>query len=103
MEEGIIFGTIKDTTITDALGSIQTDTIQISMGKPNENIPVRRYVEEKIRVKNQQEEHQAYLDFSDCNLRDKTRLQPEFKVEHTKAGNENGYYLVSCCYTRLIY
>lgn len=95
------YGTIKTIVILDDNGSTETETINIH--KAETIRPVRKSYEIKHRVHNQQEEHQAYLEFSDELQRDKTMLDPCFKLEFTKIGRDNGFYYVVKCYTQLSY
>lgn len=95
------FGTTKTTIILDDNGS--TETIIENYHSSEIIKPVRKSYEIKLRVRNQEEEHRAYIDFSDELQRDKTMLDPCFKLEFTKLGRENGFYYVVKCFTQLQY
>lgn len=92
----------KDTThVIDDEGSTRTTARNIV----NDEIvrPVRQRYEIKTRVHNQREEHEAYLKFSDEFARDRSMLDTYVKIEHSKVGDQNGYYYVVKCYTQLEY
>lgn len=89
------YGTIKTTIILDDTGS--TETIIENYHKTEVIKPVRKSYEVKQRVHNQQEEHRAYLDFSDMLQQDKSMLDPMFKLEFNKLGRDNGFYYVVKC------
>lgn len=95
------FGTTKTTNVIDSEGSTVTTEQKYVKGKVNDI--VRKYYEVKVRVHNQKEEHEAYVAFSEAVSNDKSMLDPAFRIEHTKLGNDNGYYYVVECYTKLEY
>ena len=95
------FGTTKTTMVLNDNGSTATEIENVFNG--NVVRPVRKMYEIKTRVTCQQQELEAYLAFSDENMRDRTRLDPYFRIDRTKAGNDNGYYYVTSCYTTLVY
>lgn len=64
-----------------------------------EIFPRRERVEERIFVKNQKEEHEEYLKFSDELARDKGMLDPVWRIEHRN--RKDGYYVIKC-YSRLL-
>lgn len=97
----LLFGTTKATQVIDNEGSTETVIENIHNGDIVK--PIRKTFEIKIRVHNQSEEHKAYLEFSDDINRDRTMLDPYFKIEHTKLGNESGFYYCIRCYTTLSY
>lgn len=96
-----MYGNTQTTVILDNNGSTITSEENIVAGKINR--PIRKRYELKVRVHSQQEEHEAYLKFSDDLANDKTKLDPAFRIDKTKLGNENGYYYVVNCYTQLEY
>jgi hypothetical protein len=93
------FGVEKETTTLDDSGS----TVTVERKWMNSTIvkPVRRYYEHRVKVKDKKEEFAEYIKFSDGLTKDK--LDPAFRVEHTKHGDETGYYFVVKCYTTLDY
>lgn len=95
------FGAIKTTEFTDDNGSTVSTEVKYHSGMKAK--PVRRYYEIKHKVKDQKEEHEEYLRFSEDIKTDQAKLDPAWKIEHTKQGNEQGYYLVISCYTILEY
>lgn len=95
------YGATKTTQVLDDQGS--TETIVENFHGGDVVKPVRKMYEVKTRVRSQKEEHAVYLDFSDEILRNKTMLDPSFRIEHTKVGNENGFYYTVKCYTVLVY
>jgi hypothetical protein len=96
-----MFGNTKTTNILDDKGS--TVTLEKNIVNNEVKKPIRQHYEWKTRVHNQIEEHQAYLSFSDELAHDKTMLDPSFRIEKTKIGNDNGYYYVIRAYTQLEY
>ncbi len=95
------FGNTKTTTIIDKEGSTKTQEKNIVAGEVK--LPIRQRYEWKTRVHSQKEEHQAYISFSDELAKDKTMLDPSFRIEHTKLGDANGYYYTVRTYTQLEY
>jgi hypothetical protein len=95
----IDFGVEKETINLDDSGSTVTTERKIM----NSTIvkPVRRYYEYRVKVKDKKEELTEYLKFSDSL--DKNKLDPGFRIEHTKHGDDTGYYFVVKCYTTLDY
>ena len=93
------FGTEEITTTIDDNGS--SVTIKRNYVRGDIVRPVRHQYAIKKRVKNQAEEHAAYLEFSDMIASDPNKLDPQFKLEFSKLGKENGYYNVVVCYTQL--
>lgn len=65
--------------------------------------PTRHYFEFNYKVRNIKEEHEAYLKFSEDIKSDKSKLDPAWRVEHSKRGDEGGYYICVACYTILEY
>lgn len=97
----INYGSTEVTKITDQEGSSVTATTHFRAGIPNSPVKIRYRIKRK--VSNQTEEHEAYLKFSDEHQKDKTMLDPGWDIEHTRHGDENGYYYVIKSYTRLSY
>lgn len=95
------YGTATTTQILDENGSTEITTEKYVKGIINK--PVRKAYEIKTRVKSQAEEHEAYINFSDSLSRDKSKLEPSFKIERSKIGDDNGYYYVVECYSVLEY
>lgn len=97
----IPFGSTEKTKILDEHGSTATTTTKFRSSVVNP--PIRTRYTINVRVSNQQEEHEAYLAFSDELARNKSMLDPEWKIEHTKFGDQNGCYYVVKSYTVLSY
>ena len=98
MPRFINFGRIMESRMEDMKGDkIRTTERNYREGK--EVFPVRERIEERIFVKNQTEEHEEYLKFSDELRRDKTMLDPVWRIEHRN--REDGYYDIKC-YSRLV-
>jgi hypothetical protein len=95
------FGKEKTTELLDENGSTVATESNFVSGSLTK--PLRHYYEIKERVISEKEEHEAYLKFSRDIQTDKTKLDPAFKIEHTKRGDEQGYYLIAKCYTVLEY
>lgn len=93
------FGTEEITTITDDNGS--SVTLHRNYVRGDIIRPVKHYYAEKKRVRNQKEELEVILQFSDRIKGDPTMLDPQFKYEKSKLGDANGYYNVVLCYTKL--
>lgn len=97
----IPFGSTEKTKILDDEGSTSTTSTTYRGGQVNP--PVRTRYTIKVKVKTQQDEHEAYLLFSDELSQNKSMLDPEWKIEHTKFGDDNGCYYVVKSYTVLSY
>jgi len=95
----IEFGKEQEKRIIDENGSTSTTTTNYVAGL--EKFPIRRSYEIRTRVLNQNEEHKAYMSFSDEINRDKSMLDPYFKIEHSLEGDKVGYYYATKCFTRL--
>lgn len=95
------FGTTEATKLLDDDGSKETTTENYRAGQVVR--PIRKRYEIKTRVHNQKDEQQAYLEFSDELARDKSKLDPVFKIERSNIGDKNGYYYVVSCYSMLEY
>lgn len=96
-----MYGAQKTTQVIDDNGS----TITTAKNIVNDEVvrPVRQYYEVKTRVHNEREEHEAYIEFSDDLRKDKSMLDPNWRIERSKIGNDNGYYYVVRCWTCLEY
>lgn len=101
MQDKPLFGTIKETQLLDDDGSKVTTEEKYRAGQVNR--PVRKYFEIKTRVRDQNEEHAAYIAFSDSIKTDKSLLDPAFRIETTSLGDDKGFYYVVSCYTQLEY
>jgi hypothetical protein len=97
----IHFGSTEKTTLLDEHGSTANTVTNYRAGTAN--LPVRTRYTIKAKVYNQQEEHTQYLTFSDELAKNRGLLDPEWKIEHTKYGDENGCYYVVKSYTVLSY
>lgn len=93
------YGKERSTTTLDDNGSTQTEERNI-VDYQTVN-PIRKYYEYRVKVKDKKEEMTEYLKFTDSL--DESKLDPNFKIERSKHGNDNGYYFVVKCYTELEY
>lgn len=89
------YGSTKETQTIDTVGS--TITVERNIVDGQTIKPIRKHYEYRERVKDKKEEMTEYLRFS--SSLDDTKLDPIFKLEHTKHGKENGYYYVVKCWT----
>ncbi len=95
------FGKIKTTKVNgDVTSHTETNIVD---GSPS--APVRKRYEERVRVHNAKEEQEEYLKFSDFvhahpNI---DLLNPEFRIEFSKQGQQSGYYYVVKCWSCLEY
>lgn len=99
--KSLTFGKKESTQVIDENGSTATRSLNIRDGEPVK--PSRVRYEIKKRVTNSLEEQEAYYTFSKDFNNDKSKLDPEFRIEYTKIGREHGYYYVVSCYTQLEY
>ena len=98
MPRFINFGRIMESRMEDLKGdNIRTTEKNYRDGKVV--FPVRERIEERIFVKNQTEEHEEYLKFSDELKRDKTMLDPAWRIEIRN--RDDGYYVIKS-YSRLV-
>lgn len=97
----IKFGEVNKTRVIDGEGSTATTQVIYKDGEPN--MPQRVRYEFRSRVKNEKEEQQEYLDFSNEIAFDLKRLDPVFKIERTRRTLDSGYYYVVKCWTTLEY
>lgn len=97
----ILFGKTEETRVLDDNGSTVREEINIRASVPT--MPIRKHYEIKKKVYNQGQEHAEYIQFSDDLVKDKSMLDPSFRIEHSTIGDETGYYFVVWCYTRLEY
>lgn len=97
----IKFGKIEETRVLDNNGSTIREEVNIRESIPT--MPIRKHYEIKKKVYNQEQEHSEYIQFSDDLAKDKTMLDPAFRIEHSVLGDQTGYYFVIWCYTRLEY
>lgn len=95
------YGKVETARVLDNNGS--TETTQENFNNGLVNTPVRRRYEIKERVTNDKEEFEQYARFSRELEKDKTMLDPAFKIERSKLGDANGYYYTVWCFTRLEY
>lgn len=95
-------GSHEETKILDDNGSTESSETKY-FGKGHKSYPVRHRFRIRRKVANQREEQEEYATFSDDLITDKTMLDPVFEIEHTKKGDEEGYYFVIRCYTKLEY
>ena len=100
-EYQIKFGEVEKTRIIDENGSTATSQTIYTDGEPRTPQRVRYSIRQ--RVKDDKQEHQAYIDFSNEVAYDLKRLDPAFMIERTKTSLDNGYYYVVKCYTVLEY
>ncbi len=91
-------GKQRETTTLDENGS--TLTVEYNVKDYKTMKPIRKYFEYRERVKDKKEETVEYIKFSDM-VADK--LDAAFRIEHTKDGDDKGYYYVVKCYTELSY
>jgi len=95
-------GVHKTTQLLDDLGS----TVAVERTYHTDGIlsrPIRHYYEINYKVSSPTEEHAAYLRFSDDIHADKSKLDPAWRIEHSKKGDERGYYICVASYTVLEY
>ncbi len=97
------FGKITETRVDGN----KTEIVQRNVIKGEIKLPVRKRYEERFRVGNQKEELELYLKFSDELNKDRSMLDPAWRIERIPKTNEripktNDYYVVKC-YTRLEY
>lgn len=97
----IKYGKVETKRVIDDEGS--TETVKEHINNSASTKPVRRAYEIKHRVTNEAEEFKEYADFSRKLREDKGMLDPAFRIEFSKLGDEKGYYYVVLCYTRLEY
>lgn len=90
------FGKITETKIDGN----KTEIVQKNVIKGEVRLPVRRRYEERFRVQNQKEELELYLSFSDELDKDRSMLDPAWRIERIPKNND--YYVVKC-YTKLEY
>lgn len=100
-EQDIKFGEVNKTRVIDQEGSTATTQVIYTDGEPK--MPQRVRYEFRSRVKNERQEQQEYLDFSNEVSSNLMMLDPIFKLERTKRTLENGYYYIVRCYTTLEY
>lgn len=96
-----MYGTTETTKVIDSNNSTETTAQNI---KNNEIVmPVRKRYEIRKRVSSQEQEHHEYTLFSNELSIDKAMLDPSFKIERSRSGDDKGYYYVVRCYTLLEY
>lgn len=95
----IKFGSTELTKIIDDEGSTQASQTNYHAGIISLPVYVRYKI--KVRVSNQDQENAEYKLFSDELREDRSMLEPNWSIEHTKAGDDLGYYHVIKSYTRL--
>lgn len=100
-EQDMKFGEVNKTRVLDQDGSTATTQVVYADGEPK--MPQRVRYEFRSRVKNEKEEHQEYLDFSNEVAFNLNMLDPVFKLERTKRTMQNGYYYIVKCHTTLEY
>jgi len=93
------FGKQTETTTLDDDGS--TVSVENNIIDYKTVRPIRKRYEYRVRVADKKEEMTEYLKFSDSLTKD--RLDPEFRLEYTRHGNEHGYYYVIKCWSTLEY
>lgn len=89
----IQYGKQIDSTILDEEGSIVIEEKTIMDFKEVDN---KQRFEIRVKVFNEKEELAEFLKFRD-ETRNMTNV--EFKIEHTKKANDQGFYYVVKCYT----
>lgn len=89
------------TKLLDEEGSKTVTNEKYMAGKLLTPLHVRYFIRHKVH--DQKEEHTSYLAFSDEILKNKNKLDPEFRIEHTIASDAKGYYYTVHCYTQLEY
>lgn len=90
------FGKITETKIDGN----KTEIVQKNVIRGEVKLPVRRRYEERFRVQSQKEELELYLKFSDELDKDRTMLDPDWRIE--RIPKHDDYYVIKC-YTRLEY
>ncbi|MBR0403095.1 hypothetical protein IJI55_00885 [Candidatus Saccharibacteria bacterium] len=65
------------------------------------NSPVSKTIEERVKVRNKQEELEEYQKFSDFVKNHPDIVRPAFRLETSRTGKKEGYYFVVKCYTKL--
>lgn len=90
------FGKITETKINGNT----TEIVQKNVIKGEVKLPIRKRYEERYRVQDQKEELELYLQFSDKLSKDKSMLDPEWRIERIPKSSE--YYVIQC-YTKLEY
>lgn len=96
----IQFGKESEAKTLDENGSTVTTVRDFLNGEVKR--PIKKHYEIRVRVTNQKEEQQEYLEFSDDVNRDPSKLDPYFRLEKSALGKQNGYYYVIKCYTVLV-
>jgi hypothetical protein len=97
----IAYGSTERTQILDEQGSTVTTETKFRAGVPNWPVRMRYHILHKC--SSQRQEHEAYMLFSNQLVSDKTMLDPAVSIEHTKHGDEAGYYFLKTSYTKLEY
>lgn len=95
------YGTTETSVVIDDNGSTETQIENIRDGAVV--LPVKRRYQIKTRVHSRIEEKGVYDKFSLDIETDLSKLDPEFKIERSKIGDQNGYYYTVQCYTKLVY
>lgn len=90
------FGKVTETRIDGN----KTESVQKNIIEGEVKLPVRRRYEERFRVSEQKEELELYLKFSDELDKDRSMIDPEWRIERIPKSSD--YYVVKC-YTRLEY
>ncbi len=90
------FGKITETKIDGN----KTEIVQKNVVKGEVKLPLRRRYEERFRVRDQKEELELYLEFSDELKKDHSMLDPVWRVE--RIAKSTDYYVIKC-YTKLEY
>jgi hypothetical protein len=93
------YGLERITTTLDENGSTLTTITNIREFK--EVKPTRKYFEIREKVTDKKQEMTEFLKFSESM--DDKKLDPAFKLERTRDGDEKGYYYVIKCWTEVIY
>lgn len=95
------FGTEETTRVIDSNGS--TETLVENIRDWETVKPSRRKFAIRKKVTSQAQEFEEYYAFSDELAKDKSKLEPAFRIERSKVGDDNGFYYVVRCYTQLEY
>lgn len=90
------YGSERITTTLDAEGS--TLTVETKYKEHQVMPPIRKEYQIRIKVKDKKQELEEYLRFSDET---KDKIDPQFKIEHSAIGNQQGFYYVVKVYTVL--
>lgn len=98
-EKDMQFGAKAKTSVVDEHGS--TVTINESVKNGRTVAPIRYNYNFRVRVNSRTDELMAYEEFSSQISEDRGMIDPQWKVERSRLGEENGFYYVVKSYTRL--